>query len=73
MAEASFEQARKTFEKFLSGAQATAGTHGGAQRDGSGSGAREVSAKAVVLCREERAGFPRLCPVAARRPRTSPR
>jgi phasin len=46
MAEASFEQARKTFDKFLSGAQATAGSleeRGETVR----SGAREVSAKAV--------------------------
>ena len=46
MAEASFEQARKTFEKFLAGAQATAGSleeRGATVR----SGAKEVSAKAV--------------------------
>ena len=46
MAEASFEQARKTFDKFLSGAQATAGSleeRGATVR----SGAREVTTKAV--------------------------
>jgi phasin len=46
MAEASFEQARQTFDKFLSGAQATAGSleeRGATVR----SGAREVTAKAV--------------------------
>ena len=46
MAEASFEQARKTFEKFVAGAQATAGSleeRGATVR----SGAKEVSAKAV--------------------------
>lgn len=46
MAEASFDQARKAFEKFLSGAQATAGTieeKGAAVR----AGAKEVSAKAI--------------------------
>ena len=46
MAEASFDQARKTFEKFVAGAQATAGSleeRGATVR----SGAKEVSAKAV--------------------------
>jgi phasin len=46
MAEASFEQARKNFDKFLSGAQATAGSleeRGATVR----SGAREVTTKAV--------------------------
>src|SRR6188768_2165929 len=46
MAEAGLGQARKTFEKFLSGAEATAGTieeKGAAVR----AGAREVSAKAM--------------------------
>lgn len=46
MAEASFEQARKTFERFVSSAQATAGTieeKGEAVR----AGAREISAKAI--------------------------
>jgi phasin len=46
MAEASFDQARKAFEKFLSSAQATAGSleeRGETVR----SGAREISAKAV--------------------------
>ena len=47
MAEASFEQARKTFEKFLAGAQATAGTieeRGAAVR----AGAKDVSGKAIA-------------------------
>jgi phasin len=46
MAEASFDQARKAFEKFLSGAQATAGTleeRTSAVR----AGAKEIGAKAV--------------------------
>jgi len=46
MAEASFEQARKTFEKFMVGAHATAGSleeRGATVR----SSAKEVSAKAV--------------------------
>ena len=46
MAEASFEQARKNFDKFLSGAQAAAGSleeRGATVR----SGAREVTTKAV--------------------------
>jgi phasin len=46
MAEASFEQARKTFEKFLEGAQATAGSieeRGETVR----AGAKDISAKAV--------------------------
>jgi phasin len=46
MAEASFEQARKSFEKFLAGAQATAGSleeRGATVR----AGAKEVSAKAL--------------------------
>ena len=46
MAEASFEQARKTFEKFMAGAHATAGSleeRGATVR----SSAKEVSAKAV--------------------------
>jgi phasin len=47
MAEASFEQARKTFEKFLSNAQATAGTleeRGETMR----AGAKDISAKAIA-------------------------
>jgi len=46
MAEASFEQARKTFEKFLTGAQATAGT---IEEKGAAAaaGAKEVGAKAI--------------------------
>ena len=46
MAEASFDQARKTFEKFLSGAQATAGSleeRGASVR----AGAKDISAKAI--------------------------
>ena len=46
MAEASFEQARKAFEKFLSGAQATAGTleeRGATVR----AGAKDIGAKAM--------------------------
>ena len=47
MAEASVEQARKTFERFLDGAQATAGTleeRGATVR----AGARDVGAKAIA-------------------------
>ena len=47
MAEASFEQARKTFEKFLSSAQATAGSleeRGATAR----AGARDISNKAIA-------------------------
>ncbi|MGA7809897.1 phasin [Bradyrhizobium sp.] len=47
MAEASFEQARKTFEKFVEGAQVTAGTiedHGATVR----AGAKDISAKAIA-------------------------
>jgi phasin len=46
MAEASLDQARKTFEKFLSGAQATAGTieeKGAAVR----AGAKDIGVKAM--------------------------
>jgi phasin len=46
MAEASFDQARKSFEKFLSGAQATAGSieeRGASVR----AGAKDISAKAI--------------------------
>jgi phasin len=46
MAEASFEQARKAFEKFLAGAQATAGSieeRGATAR----AGAKDISAKAI--------------------------
>src|SRR6266700_5146699 len=48
MAEASFEQARKTFDKFLSGAQAAAGSieeRGATVR----AGAKDVSAKAIFF------------------------
>jgi phasin len=47
MAETSFEQARKAFEKFLEGAQATAGSieeRGETVR----AGAKDISAKALV-------------------------
>jgi phasin len=47
MAEASFEQARKTFEKFLANAQATAGTieeRGATVR----AGAKDIGAKALA-------------------------
>ena len=46
MAEASFDQARKTFEKFLASAQATAGTieeRGATVR----AGAKDISTKAI--------------------------
>jgi phasin len=46
MAEASFDQARKAFEKFVSGAQATAGAieeRGATVR----AGAKDISAKAI--------------------------
>jgi phasin len=48
MAEASFEQARKTFEKFVAGAEATAGSleeRGASVR----AGAKDISAKAVAF------------------------
>ena len=47
MAEASFDQARKTFEKFLAGAQATAGSieeRGATVR----AGAKDISGKAIA-------------------------
>ena len=47
MAEASFEQARRTFEKFLDNAQATAGSleeRGATMR----AGAKDVSARAIA-------------------------
>jgi phasin len=47
MADASFEQARKTFEKFLASAQATAGSleeRGATVREG----AKDITAKAMV-------------------------
>jgi phasin len=47
MAEASFEQARKTFEKFVASAQATAGTI--EERNATvRAGARDVSNKAIA-------------------------
>jgi phasin len=51
MAEASFEQARKTFEKFVEGAQVTAGTieeHGATVR----AGAKDISAKAIAYAEQ---------------------
>jgi phasin len=47
MAEASFEQARKTFEKFVASAQAAAGTME-ERNETARAGAREISSKAVV-------------------------
>jgi len=47
MAEASFDQARKTFEKFLTGAQSAAGTieeRGATVR----AGAKDISSKAIA-------------------------
>ena len=47
MAEASFDQARRTFEKFVEGAKATAGSleeRGASVR----AGAKDISAKALV-------------------------
>jgi len=47
MAEASFDQARKTFEKFLAGAQSAAGTieeRGATVR----AGAKDISSKAIA-------------------------
>ena len=46
MAEASFDQARMAFEKFLSGAQATAGSFG-ERGEAVRAGAKEIGAKAV--------------------------
>ena len=47
MAEASFDQARKTFEKFLANAQATAGTM--EERSATvRAGAKDISAKALA-------------------------
>jgi len=51
MAEASFEQARKAFEKFLAGAQQTAGSieeRGTTVR----AGAKDISAKAVAYAEQ---------------------
>ena len=47
MAEASFEQARKTFEKFLAGAQATAGSLE-ERNEMMRAGARDISGKALA-------------------------
>jgi phasin len=47
MAEASFEQARKTFEKFLDSAKATAGTIE-ERNETMRAGVRDISAKAIV-------------------------
>ena len=46
MAEASLEQARKTFEKFVSGAQATAGTIE-EKREAVRAGAKDIGTKAM--------------------------
>ena len=64
MAEASFEQARKAFEKFVATAQAAAGYHRGAQRRNSRrhQGCQQQGHR---LCRKERAGLARLRAVAA--------
>ena len=51
MAEASFDQARKTFEKFVASAQATAGTieeRGATVR----AGAKDIGAKAVAYAEQ---------------------
>jgi len=48
MAEASFEQARKTFEKFLAGAQATAGSIE-ERNETMRAGAKDISAKALAF------------------------
>jgi hypothetical protein len=51
MAEASFEQARKTFEKFLDSAKETAGSV--AERNETmRAGAKDISAKAIAMPRE---------------------
>jgi phasin len=47
MAEASFDQARKTFERFLEGAQATAGSIE-ERGDSVRAGAKDISAKALA-------------------------
>ena len=47
MAEASFEQARKAFEKFLSSAQTTAGTIE-EKRVAAAASAKDISAKAIA-------------------------
>jgi phasin len=47
MAEASFEQARKTFEKFLDSAKATAGTIE-ERNETMRAGVRDISAKAII-------------------------
>lgn len=46
MAEASFDQARQAFEKFLSGAHATAGTIE-EKREAVAAGAKDIGAKAM--------------------------
>ena len=53
MAEASFDQARKAFEKFLAGAQVAADSLS-ARTATVGAGARDVNAMGVFLCRKER-------------------
>ena len=47
MAEASFDQARKTFERFLEGAQATAGSIE-ERGDSVRAGAKDINAKALA-------------------------
>jgi hypothetical protein len=66
MAEASLDSARKAFEKFVAGAQQTAGSieeRGATVR----AGAKDINAKAIALCRKERAGVAGLCAIAAPR------
>ena len=49
MAEASLDQARKTFETFISSAQQTAAAFGGSSLGGPGGAAKEISAKAIAF------------------------
>jgi hypothetical protein len=63
MAEASFDQARQAFVKFIAGAQATAGSI--EERSATvRAGAKDVGVKAISY-RKERAGFAGLRAVAA--------
>ena len=66
MAEASFDQARKTFENFLASAQQTA-----AKIEGQGAtvraGAKDISAKAVAYAEKNVAGLAGLCRKTAAR------
>ena len=62
MAEASFDQARQAFEKFLATAQQAAGSfeeRGATVR----AGAKDISTRGDHLCRKERPGLARLCAV----------